>query len=100
MPQMSQDLPLSDDLHRAVWFAYRHAIGTDASWNAHAAFQVAVDIFLRERPGADARSACCEAARMVMTRPRGIGVGGRKVMPIARTMREPFSPRAPDRRRP
>ena len=68
-----------DNLHRSVWFTYRRAIGADASWDAAAAFQVALDLYLSERPGSDAALACQEAARMIMTRPRGVANRGRIV---------------------
>lgn len=68
-----------DQLHRSIWFTYRSAIGADASWDAAAAFQVALDLYLRERPGSDAALACREAARMIMTRPRGVANRGRIV---------------------
>ncbi|MBV8650571.1 MAG: hypothetical protein JO255_03830 [Alphaproteobacteria bacterium] len=74
-----EPLPLTDDLHRSIWFTYRRAIGADASWDAAAAFQVAVDVYLRNRPGTHAALACREAARMIMTRPRGIANRGRIV---------------------
>ncbi|HZS81952.1 MAG TPA: hypothetical protein VFA50_03730 [Stellaceae bacterium] len=70
-----------DDLHRSVWYAYRRAIGADASWDAARAFQSALDVLLRLRPELDAPGACREAARMVMTRPRGIGNRGRVASP-------------------
>lgn len=68
---------MKDELHRTVWYAYRRAIGADASWDAPRAFQCALDELLRLRPDVDAPSACREAARMIMTRPRGIGNRGR-----------------------
>jgi hypothetical protein len=74
-----EPLPTIDDLHRSIWFTYRRAIGADASWDAAAAFQVALDVYLRNRPGTDATRACHEAARMIMTRPRGIANRGRIV---------------------
>jgi hypothetical protein len=74
-----EPLLMIDVLHRSIWFAYRRAIGSDASWNASAAFQVALDLYLRHRPAADAAIACREAARMIMTRPRGIANRGRIV---------------------
>jgi hypothetical protein len=74
-----EPLPLIDDLHRSIWFTYRRAIGSDASWDAAAAFQVALDVYLRNRPGTDAARACREAAQMIMTRPRGIANRGRVV---------------------
>jgi hypothetical protein len=64
---------MSDDLHRSVWLAYRRAVGSDTSWNAATSFQAAVDIVLCNHPGLDARSACEEAARMVMMPPLGTG---------------------------
>ena len=70
---------MADDLHRSTWFTYRRAICGDASWDAGLAFQAALDVVLRRRPGIDAVSACSEAARMIMTRPRGIGNRGRIV---------------------
>jgi hypothetical protein len=63
---------MSDDLHRSVWTAYRQAAGGNPGANATAAFQLAVDVVLRHRPGVDARSACSEAARMIMMQPRGL----------------------------
>ena len=72
---------MADDLHRSTWFTYRRAICGDASWDAAQAFQTALDVVLRRRPGIDAVSACSEAARMIMTRPRGIGNRGRIVDP-------------------
>jgi len=66
---------MSDELHRSVWLAYRRAVGNDKSWNAATSFQAAVDIVLCNHPGLDARSACEEAARMVMMPP--LGTGGR-----------------------
>jgi hypothetical protein len=74
-----EPLPTIDVLHRSIWFTYRRAIGADASWDAAAAFQVALDVYLTSRPGADAALACREAARMIMTRPRGIANRGRIV---------------------
>jgi hypothetical protein len=68
-----------DDLHRSIWLTYRHAIGADASWDARAAFQVALDVFLDCEPEYDAVAACREVARMIMMRPRGIANGGRVV---------------------
>lgn len=69
----------SHELHHDVWSAYRRALGTDASWDAAAAFQVAVDLLLQHRPGVDPRAACDAAARMVMMRPRGIAPNRRAV---------------------
>jgi hypothetical protein len=77
---------MSDDLHHSVWTAYRQAAGSDPSANASAAFQLAVDVVLRHRPGVDARSACSEAARMVMMRPRGIAGRVRRMRPQSRTI--------------
>jgi hypothetical protein len=78
---------MSDDLHRSVWTAYRQATGADPSANASTAFQLAVDVVLRHRPGLGASSACSEAARMIMMRPRGFGDRARRqrrrVGPIA-----------------
>jgi hypothetical protein len=68
-----------DELHRSIWFAYRRAICADASWNATTAFQTALDLYLRRRPGSDAASACRDAARMIMTRPHGVANRGRVV---------------------
>jgi hypothetical protein len=75
-PMMTEHL-MKDDLHRTVWYAYRRAIGTDASWDAPKAFQCALDVLLRQQASIDAPSACREVARMIMTRPRGIGNRGR-----------------------
>jgi hypothetical protein len=72
---------MSDDLHRSVWTAYRQAAGADLSANASTAFQLAVDVVLRHRPGVDASSACSEAARMIMMRPRGLGERVRRLRP-------------------
>ena len=74
-----EPLPMFDDLVRSIWFTYRRAIGADASWDAGAAFQVALDLYLSKRPGSDATLACREAARMIMTRPRGVANRGRIV---------------------
>jgi hypothetical protein len=74
-----EPLPMIDDLHRSIWFAYRRAIGADASWDAAAAFQAALDVYLGNRPGTEAALACREAARMIMTRPRGVANRGRIV---------------------
>ena len=74
-----EPLPTIDVLHRSIWFAYRRAIGADASWDAAASFQIALDVYLKNRPGVDAALACREAARMIMTRPRGIANRGRIV---------------------
>jgi hypothetical protein len=63
---------MSDELHRSVWTAYRQAASSDPCANAGSAFQSAVDVVLRHRPGVDAPSACSEAARMVMMQPRGV----------------------------
>ena len=68
---------MKDDLHRTVWYAYRRAIGADASWDAAQAFQCALDVLLRLRPDLDAATACRETARMIMMRPRGVGNHGR-----------------------
>jgi hypothetical protein len=70
---------MADDLHRSTWFTYRRAICGDASWDAVDAFQAALDVVLHRRPGIDAVSACSEAARMIMTRPRGIANRARVV---------------------
>jgi hypothetical protein len=72
---------MSDDLHRSVWTAYRQAAGGDPSANAASAFQLAVDVVLRHRPGVDASSACSEAARMIMMRPRGLADRVRRLRP-------------------
>jgi hypothetical protein len=77
---------MSDDLHRSVWTAYRQAAGGDPSANATAAFQLAVDVILRHRPGVDAPSACSEAARMIMMRPRGISDRVRRTRPRSGTI--------------
>jgi hypothetical protein len=50
---------MSDDLNRFVWTAYRQAGGDDrraTRATASSAFQLAVDVVLRHRPGVDARS--------------------------------------------
>jgi hypothetical protein len=60
---------MSDDLHRSVWTVYRQASGGDPSANASSAFQLAVDVVLRHRPGVDASSACSEAARLILKQP-------------------------------
>lgn len=70
---------MTDDLHRSIWFAYRRAIGRDASWDAATAFQATLDVYLGRRPGIDAASACRDVARMIMTRPRGVANRGRVV---------------------
>jgi hypothetical protein len=72
-------MPMIDDLHRSIWFAYRRAICADASWDAATAFRTALDIYLRRRPDIDAASACRDAARMIMTRPHGVANRGRVV---------------------
>lgn len=69
---------MSKELHRSVWLAYRRAVGSDRSWNAATSFQAAVDVVLSNCPGVDARSACEEAARMVMMRPLGTGTRPRR----------------------
>ena len=61
---------MSDDLHRSVWTVYRQAASGDPSANASSAFQLAVDVVLRHRPGVDASSACSEAARLILKQPR------------------------------
>jgi hypothetical protein len=64
---------MPDHLHRSVWTAYQQAGGDDrraTRATASSAFQLAVDVVLRHRPGVDARSACSEAARMIMMQPR------------------------------
>src|SRR5260221_13431519 len=64
---------MPDDLHRSVWTAYQQAGGDDrraTRATASSAFQLAVDMVLHNCPGVDARSACGEAARMIMMQPR------------------------------
>lgn len=60
-----------EDLHHAVWTAYRTAMRSDASWDAARAFQVAVDILLAHHPQIAAEPACRLAARMIALAPRG-----------------------------
>jgi hypothetical protein len=74
---------MTEDLHRSIWSAYRRAIGADARWDAAAAFQTALDVYLQRCPNADAASACREAARMIMLRPRGVGNRGRIIAPAS-----------------
>lgn len=62
---------MSNDLHRSVWLAYRRPADGGSSRSAVDRFQAAVDTILRNSPGVDARSACKEAARMVMMPPLG-----------------------------
>jgi hypothetical protein len=64
---------MSSDLHHSVWLAYRNTADSDSNRSAVASFQAAVDAILRRFPGVDARSACKEAARMVMMPPLGAG---------------------------
>jgi hypothetical protein len=60
-----------DDLHRAVWLAYRQAMRADVSWEAAPAFQAAVDVLLRQHPEIAAEPACRLTVRMIMMPPRG-----------------------------
>ena len=62
---------MPSDLHHSVWLAYRGTAYGDGSASAVTSFQAAVDAVLRSSPGVDARSACTEAARMIMMPPRG-----------------------------
>jgi hypothetical protein len=72
---------MPSDLHHSVWLAYRGTAYGDGSASAVTSFQAAVDAVLRSSPGVDARSACKEAARMVMMTPRGAG-GQRRARPF------------------
>ncbi len=77
---------MKDDLHRCVWYAYRLAIGADASWDPQHAFRSALEVTLRWKPELDATAACQETARMIMMRPRGIGNRGRVMRPARRSL--------------
>src|SRR5437870_3091001 len=81
-------MPIANDLHRSVWFAYRTAIGADASWDPAAAVQCALDVYLARRRGIDAASACRETGRMIMIRPRGVG-NRRRIIDQPETARAP-----------
>jgi hypothetical protein len=72
---------MSNDLHHSVWLGYRGAADNDRSAASGTRFQAAVDAILCSFPGVDAPSACKEAARMVMMRPRGTDVR-RRVRPV------------------
>jgi hypothetical protein len=74
---------MADELHQSIWFTYRRAIGTDASWNARAAFQATLDAYLSQHPTLDAASACREVGRMIMMRPRGVANRARVVGGLA-----------------
>jgi hypothetical protein len=80
---------MSNELHHTVWLAYRGLIDSDTSASAGTRFQAAVDAILCSVPGVDAPSACKEAARMVMMRPRGMGARRRARPPIPAIL--PFS---------
>jgi hypothetical protein len=60
-----------DDLHRAIWIAYRRAIRADPEWDATAAFQAAVDVLLARHPEIGAEPACRLTVRMIERGPRG-----------------------------
>ena len=79
---------MPSDLHHSVWLAYRGTAYCDGSASAVSSFQAAVDAVLRSSPGVDARSACKEAARMVMMPPRGAS-GQRRVRPARATLMFP-----------
>jgi hypothetical protein len=76
---------MPSDLHHSVWLAYRGTAYGEGSANAVTIFQAAVDAVLRNSPGVDARSACTEAARMIMMPPRGAG-GQRRARSFRATM--------------
>jgi hypothetical protein len=63
-----------EDLLSAVWTAYCGAMSGDASWNAAASFQAAVDVLLARHPEIAAEPACRLTTRMIMLAPRRLPV--------------------------